>query len=113
MKNAISLLVLTMTASAAINANRFVTPAAALAGAGVNAQGVSDTDAAIGDKLAVHVLGTAIVEAGAAIAAGALIETDATGRAITKNAGVTVARLAPGEVATAAGQFIEVVLIPN
>lgn len=113
MKNAISLLALTMTASGVITSNRFVTPAGAVAGAGVNAQGVSDTDAAIGDKFAVHTLGTAIVETGAAIAAGALIETDAAGRAITKAAGATVARLAPGEVATAAGQLVEVVLIPN
>lgn len=113
MKNAISLLALTMTATGAITAHRFVTPAAALAGAGVNAQGVSDTEAAIGDKFAVHVLGTAIVETGAAIVAGALIECDATGRAITKAAGVTLARLAPGESADAAGRFVEVVLIPN
>lgn len=113
MKNSISLLALTMIATGAITSNRFVTPAGALAGAGVNAQGVSDTDAGIGDSVAVHVLGTAVVETGAAIAAGAPIQTDATGRAITKAAGVTVARLAPGEVATAAGQFVEVVLIPN
>jgi len=113
MKNAISLLALTVTASSIIAANRFVTPTGALADAGVNAQGVSDTDAAIGEKFAVHVIGTAIVETGEAIAAGALIETDATGRAITKAAGVTLARLAPGEVSTAAGQFVEVVLIPN
>lgn len=113
MKNAISLLALTMTASGAITANRFVTPAGAVAGAGVNAQGVADSDAAIGAKFSTNVLGTAVVETGAAIAAGALIETDATGRAITKAAGVAVARLAPGEVATAAGQFVEVVLIPN
>lgn len=113
MKNAISLLALTMTASGAITGQRFVTPAGAVAGAGVNAQGVAQTDAVIGDKLTVDVLGTAVVETGAAIAAGALIETDATGRAITKAAGATVARLAPGEVATAAGQFVEVILIPN
>lgn len=79
----------------------------------MNAQGVSDTDAAIGDKFATHVFGTAIIETGAAIAAGALIETDATGRAITKAAGVTVARLAPGESAAGAGEFVEVILIPN
>lgn len=113
MENAISLLALTMTASGAITGQRFVTPAGAVAGAGVNAQGVAQTDAAIGDKLTVDVLGTAVVETGAAIAAGALVECDATGRAITKNAGVTLGRLAPGEVSTAPGQFVEVILIPN
>lgn len=113
MKNAISLLALTMTASGAITGQRFVTPAGAVAGAGVNAQGVAQTDAAIGDKLTVDVLGTAVVETGAAIAAGALVECDATGRAITKNTGITLGRLAPGEVSTALGQFVEVILIPN
>lgn len=113
MRQGISLLALTMTASAAIISNRFVTPAGAVAGAGVNAQGVAQSAAASGEKFTATVLGTEIVEAGAAIAAGALIECDATGRAITKAAGATLARLAPGEVATAAGQFVEVVLIPN
>lgn len=113
MKNGISLLALTMTASGVITESRFVTPAGAVAGAGVNAQGVAQTGAAIGDKFTTTVLGTEVVETGAAIAAGALIECDATGRAITKAAGATLARLAPGEVATAAGQFVEVVLIPN
>ena len=36
------------------------------------------------------------------------------GRAITRSAGVTLARMAPGQAAaTGAGQFVEVVLIPN
>lgn len=113
MRQGISLLALTMMASAAVVANRFVTPAGAVAGAGVNAQGVAQTDAAIGEKFTATVIGTEVVETGAAIAAGALIECDATGRAITKAAGVTLARLAPGEVATAAGQFVEVILITN
>jgi len=113
MKQSTPLLALTMVASGVIVSNRFVTPAGAVAGAGVNAQGVADSAAAIGARFTATVLGTEIVEAGAAIAAGALIETDATGRAITKAAGVSVARLAPGEVATAAGQFVEVILLPN
>lgn len=113
MRNGISLLALPVLATAAITANRFITPAGALTGAAGNAQGISQTDAAIGAKVTTTVLGTEIVETGAAIAAGALIESDATGRAVTKAAGVTLARLAPGEVATAAGQFVEVILIPN
>lgn len=113
MKQSIPLLTLTLIASGVIVSNRFVTPAGAVAGAGVNTQGVANSAAAIGDNFAATVMGTEIVEAGAAIAAGALIETDATGRAITKAVGVSVGRLAPGEVATAAGQFVEVILLPN
>jgi len=113
MRNGISLLALSVLATGAITANRFITPAGAVAGAGVNTQGVAQTAGVIGDKVTTTVLGTEVVETGAAIAAGALIETDASGRAITKAAGVAVARLAPGEVATAAGQFVEVILIAN
>lgn len=113
MRNGISLLALPQTATGVITANRFVTPAAAVAGAGLNAQGVAQNAAAIGEKITTTVMGTEVVETGAAIAAGALIECDATGRAITKAAGVTLGRLAPGESASAAGQFVEVILIPN
>lgn len=112
-KQSLSLLTLTVTATAVITANRFISPAGALAGAAGNAYGVAETSAAIGEKLPVTSHGSAVVEAGAAIAAGALVEADATGRAITKAAGVALGRLAPGEVATAAGQFVEVILINN
>lgn len=114
MRNKIPLLTLTQIATGAIAEHRFVTHAGAQAGAGVNTLGVSHyAAAAAGDKIPVDVMGTTIVEAGAAIAAGALIETDASGRAITKAAGVTVARLAPGESSSAAGQMVEVILLPN
>ncbi len=113
MRNGISLLAVSQIATAVIAANRFVTPAGAVAGAGVNAQGVAQMGGAIGDNYTTTVLGTEIVETGAAIVAGSLIECDATGRAITKAAGVTLGRLAPGESASAAGQFVEVILIPN
>ncbi len=112
-KQSTSLLTLTVIATGVISANRFISPAGALAGAAGNAYGVSESAAAIGEKTPVTSCGTAVVETGAAIAAGALVEADATGRAITKAAGVTLGRLAPGEVATAAGQFVEVLLINN
>lgn len=113
MKQSLPLLKLTLTATAAIVANRFVTGAGAQTGAAGNALGVAETAAAIGEKLPVDVIGTAIVEAGAAIAANALVEADASGRAVTKSAGVTLGRLAPGESAAAAGQLIEVILAFN
>ena len=113
MKNSTPLFTLSIIAAGVIAACRFVTHAGEQSGTNINSLGVARTAATTGERVTVDVLGTAIVETGAAIAAGAAIETDATGRAITKNLGVTVARLAPGEVATAAGQFVEVLLIPN
>lgn len=113
MKSNIALLALTAVATGAVTAARFVTPAGAQAGAAANTLGVARTDAAIGQAFPVDVLGTAVVEAGAAIAAGAAVQTDAQGRAITRDAGPTVARLAPGSSAAAAGDLVEVILIPN
>jgi hypothetical protein len=113
LQNNIPLLSLPIVATGAITACRFVGPALALAAAAGNALGVSRSDAAIGERTTIDVLGTAVVETGGAIAAGALVEADATGRAVTKAAGVALARLVPGESATAAGQFVEVILLPN
>lgn len=107
----ISVLALTVVATGVVNKRRFVSVAAAQAGAGVNTLGVSQEDAAIGDALALDVLGTAVVEAGAAVAKGAALQSDANGRAVTKDAGVTTARAL--EAAAAEGDPIEVLLIPN
>jgi hypothetical protein len=113
MRNANSVLTVSAILTGTVAADRFVSSALAQAGAGVNTYGVARTAGISGDVVPVMVLGTAIVEAGAAMSAGALVETDASGRAITKSTGVTVGRLAPGESASAAGQFVEVILIPN
>ena len=107
------LLALSLTATGAIGEYRFVSAAVAQAGAAVNTFGVARMAAAIGETIPVDAVGTAIVESGAAIAAGALVETDASGRAVTRSAGPIVARVLPGQSASAAGQFIEVLLIPN
>lgn len=107
----ISILKLSVKATAAIVARRFVTIGGTVAAAGVTALGVSDFAGAIGDDVTVHVVGTWPVEAGAAIAAGSAIESDATGRAIPLAAGIKLGRTL--QAATAAGQFIEVFLIPN
>lgn len=111
----ISLLTLTVTAAAALSACRFITGAGAVPAAGANCAGVTRTSAgAAGDLVPVDVLGTTMVETAGAIAANGLVETDATGRALAKNTGATLARMAPGQAAaTAAGQFVEVLLIPN
>lgn len=113
MRQAISLLALSVTAAGAIAACRFVAPGGAQAGDGVNTLGVARSAAASDEVFPVDVLGTAIVESGGALTADGLLQSDAAGRAVDKTTGVAVARLAPGESATAAGQFVEVILITN
>ncbi len=107
----ISVLGLTITATGTITARRFCTYAGAQAGAAANTVGVARFAATTGQPVAVDVIGTAQVEAGAAITAGALIETDAQGRAITRSAGPIVGRAL--QAASGAGAFIEVLLIVN
>lgn len=113
MRNSMALLTLTGVLSATVSACRFVSTALAQCGAGANAYGVARTEGVAGDAVPIDVLGTAIVESGAAIAAGAAVEADASGRAITHDAGVVLGRLAPGESAAASGQLVEVILISN
>jgi len=109
---AISLLTLAVTLTGAATACRFVTAAGAQAGADANTLGVTRTTGAIAEKVPVDILGTAVVEAGAAVAAGATVKSDSTGRAITWVTSGAKVGLAL-EAASAAGQFIEVLLIPN
>lgn len=107
----IPLLTLSIPAAAALTARRFVTHTGAVPAAGANVAGATCTDAASGALVAVDVLGTTIVEASAAIAKGAAIETTNTGKAVTKDTGITVARAL--QAAAADGDLIEVLLIPN
>lgn len=108
-----SVVTLSVVAAGAIATARFVTPVGAQAGADANTLGVSRFAAsAAGERVAVDALGTAVVEAGAAVSAGATIKSDASGRAITwATSGAKVALAL--EAATAAGQMIEVLLVPN
>lgn len=111
-QQAISLLTLTLTLSGTVAANRFVTAAGAQAGADANTLGVARSAGVATDKVPADVLGTAVVEAGAAVAAGATVKSDASGRAITWAASGAKVGLAL-QAAGAAGEFIEVLLIPN
>lgn len=106
-----ALLILTVLTTAAITNRRFVSPTGGVPSAGGNTLGVADADAASGTHAPVVHQGTAIVEASAAIAKGAEIETTNNGRAATKDTGKTVARAL--QAAGAAGEYIEVTLIPN
>ncbi len=110
-KQSISILSLHVVATAALTAHRFVAAGGGVPAAGGNALGVTRQAAAIGESALTDVIGTAVVEAGGAIAAGAAVETDATGRAVTQTTGVKLGRAL--EAAAAAGDFIEVLLIQN
>jgi len=108
----ISVLTLSVAAAAALTANRFVTAVGAVPAANANVLGVTRTSAAAaGDLVPVDVLGTAIVEASAAISAGAAVATTNDGRAVTHSTGAVVARAL--QAAAGAGSLFEVVLIPN
>lgn len=101
----------TVTAAAALTSNRFVTYAGAVPAAGASVLGVANSDAASGEDVPVIVRDTAIVEAGEEIALGAAVETSNTGKALTKDTGVTVGRAL--QAATGDGHKIEVMLLPN
>ena len=110
--SSLPLLTLTQVAVSAITACRFVTALGAQAGADANTLGAACAPAAIGEAFSVDVRGTTTVEAGAAIALGATLKSDASGRAITWAATGAKVGIAL-EAATAAGQFIEVLLVDN
>lgn len=111
-KNYISLLCLSLRLAGSVAAHRFVTAAGTQAAADGNALGVARTAGEAGQIIPADSMGTATVEAGAAIDAGTTVKVDALGRAIAwaaSGARVGVAL----ETATAAGQLIEVRLLDN
>lgn len=136
MSQSIDLLSLRAVSTGAIARARGVTFGGAQAGANGKILGIANHAAtAAGQDVTVTVSGTAVVEAGAAIAIGASLAMDATGRAVTAAAltiavgGVAVTSAAANgagtmaggdppvwvfgdalQAATAAGQFIEVLL---
>lgn len=111
MGQSIPLLTLTIAAAAAITAERFVGHDGNPAAAAGNTLGVARSEAETGEDFPVDVLGTAVVEAGGAIAVGGAVEVGTAGKAAAQSAGVTVARAL--EEATADGDRIEVLLIAN
>lgn len=106
----LSLLALSVVASADLNANTFVGHDKAPAGAGANALGVARSDAKAGADLPVDVIGTVVVKADGAIAEGDALEVGAGSAAKTQSAGVTVARALES---VADGELCEVLLIAN
>ncbi len=111
--SAIQILTSSVVAAAALSQYRAVTEGGAVPSAAARCFGFTETAAATGERVPVGVMGTTIAEAGAAIAANAAVELDASGRVITKSAGVTVGRLMPGYTAGAAGDLVEIMLLPS
>jgi len=101
---------LSVAATAAIGEYQAVGYDGAVATAAAAMQGLSVTDADLGDLFAVDVLGTGIAIAGGSVAVGAALEVGAGGKLVTKAAGVTVARAL--QAAALDGDLIEVMLIP-
>ena len=105
-----SVFTMTAVATAAVAANRFIgLLTGAHCAAAAKAQGVSQYPAAIGEAFAVDVLGTAIVEAGGAIAVGGPIKADASGKAVLQAGAGEILGYAV-MAASADGQKIEVLL---
>jgi hypothetical protein len=111
MQGSTPLLTLSVVATAALTQARAVSGLGAVPAAAARCLGVARTSAAIGDRIPVDVDGTAVAEAGAAVAVDAALELDSVGRFVTKSAGVTVGRAL--SAAGAAGVMIEVLLIAN
>ena len=110
----VSTLTLTVTAAVALAACRFVTQAGAYPAAGAAAFGVTRSSAeAAGDLIPVDVQGTAIAEAGAAITLDAPLMVDATGRVVPLTVGSKSPVGRAMQAATAAGQQIEILLVPS
>lgn len=101
-----NVLIASVKATAAIIKDQFVTYGGAQAGAGVAVAGVSGDNLASGEMIPVKTRGWIRVTAGAAIAQGAEVESDASGRAITRATGVSAGRAV--DAATAAGQSIRI-----
>lgn len=107
---------ITRTAQGTIAANRLVshTSVAGVTQAVADAVclGVTRTAGVASDQLTIDVVGTTLIEAGAAVLAGAVLKSDASGRAITWATSGAKVGVALGSAAQA-GDIIEVLLLSN
>lgn len=108
MKTSIVLAAMSVLASTALTKHRFATTAGAVPASGAFCPGVANANYDIGEQAGLDTHGIIVVEAGAAVAADAAVQTDASGRAITLAAGVSLGRAL--DAAAAAGDFIRVKL---
>lgn len=109
-----SLMTLSVIATAALTANRLVTVAGGYPAAGGLPLGVTRSDGAVSDLIPVDVLGTATVEAGAAINADVPLMVTATGKVIPHDGDGDKHAIGRSlEAATGDGSVIEILLIPT
>lgn len=94
--------------AAALTKHRFATAAGAVPAAGAWCPGVANANYDAGENAGLDFAGVVVVESGAAVTAGAEVQTDASGRAIDKAAGIGLGRAL--DAATGAGEFIRVKL---
>lgn len=110
----IPVLQLSIKCTAAHPHSRFVSLTGGVPAAGANTYGVAIAAGVLNQITPVIAQGLVRVETGAAIAVNALVECDATGRAITRTTGAIVGRMAPDQAAaSAAGQMVEILPITN
>lgn len=107
MKTHQPILVMSITAAAAIAQRRFIGLDGDLCGAGEKALGVTEYAVDAGEQASANVNGCILVEAGAAVLAGAEVESDADGLAITLSTGVSNGFAL--DAAAAAGDVIRIV----
>lgn len=89
MKTHHPILTASITAAADLAVHIFVGFDGGVCGAGARAFGATETAADAGEQASANVLGIVLVTAGAAVAAGAEVESDASGHAVTLAAGVS------------------------
>lgn len=112
MQGNIQILGRSFTAAGTLAQYQPVDATGAAVSAGGNAIGTANVAAVAGDRYNATIMGTTLAVAGAAIAAGALVEVGSTvTQVITKNTGVAIGRAL--SAASAAGDIIEVLLIAN
>lgn len=107
MKGQNVILTASILALAALTRQRFIALDGNPCAAGAKAFGVAEVSTDAGNMAAGNVLGVILVEAGGAIAAGAEVQSDASGKAITKAAGVSNGYAL--DAATADGDIIRIV----
>lgn len=112
MQGNIALLTKSFTAAGTLAQYQPVKADGTAAVAAGNAIGSANIHAVSGDLYPVVVMGTCLMVAGGAIAAGALVEVHTTvTQVVTKSAGISIGRAL--SAASGAGDFVEVLLIPN
>lgn len=114
MKSNISILALTVVASATLAAGRAVNQAGAYPAAGGLPLGITRSDAVSGDPTPVDVVGTAIAEAGAPFNKDVPLMVGTDGKLIAHDAdGDKHAVARSMEAAAGDGSMVEVLLIPT